>query len=44
MPPVFGLIANHISVALFPVYLFMILFIMTVMYERLLKNHSKIAG
>lgn len=38
MPPVFGLIANHISVALFPVYLAAILTVMAWMHERLLKR------
>ena len=38
MPPVFGLIANHISVALFPVYLAVILTVMAWMHERLLKR------
>lgn len=38
MPPVFGLIANHISVALLPLYLLFILALMAVMYERLLKR------
>lgn len=37
MPPLFGLIANHISVALFPGYLFVVLLVMLVMYEVLLK-------
>lgn len=37
MPPVFGLIANHISVTLFPVFLLLILLLMWTMYERLLK-------
>ena len=37
MPPVFGLIANHISVSLFPVFLGVILLLMFVMYQRLLK-------
>ncbi len=36
MPPVFGLIANHISVALLPVYLVILLGWMAVMHERLL--------
>lgn len=40
MPPVFGLIANHISVALFPVYLVVILMIMIVMHELLVKKTS----
>lgn len=38
MPPLFGLIANHINVALLPVYLFAILFFMIIMYELLLKK------
>ena len=36
MPPLFGLIANHISVALFPVFLGAILLLMFVMYQKLL--------
>ena len=35
MPPVFGWIANHIGVALFPIYLLAALVVMIVMYERL---------
>ena len=35
MPPFFGLIANHISIALFPVFLLVILVLMAVMHERL---------
>lgn len=38
MPPLFGLIANHISVALLPGYLLGILVLMVVMYERLVKK------
>jgi len=38
MPPLFGLIANHISVGLLPVYLCVILVLMVVMYERLVKK------
>ena len=38
MPPVFGLIANHITVALLPVYLFIILILMFVMHEALTKK------
>jgi len=37
MPPVFGLIANHITVALLPVYLLGILLLMAVMHEKMLK-------
>ena len=38
MPPIFGLIANHISAALFPVYLLVILALMFVMHELLIKR------
>ena len=38
MPPLFGLIANHISISLFPFYLLVILVLMFVMHERLLKK------
>lgn len=38
MPSVFGVIANHISVALLPMYLCVILVVMVVMYERLVRN------
>ena len=34
-PPVFGLIANHISASLLPVYFGIILFVMAIMCERL---------
>ncbi len=37
MPPLFGLIANHISVALMSVYLLAILVLMVLMHEKLLK-------
>lgn len=37
MPPLFGLIANHIQVSLLPFYLFAILILMVVMHESLLK-------
>ena len=36
MPPLFGLIANHIGVALLPVYLIVILVLMVAMHERLI--------
>ena len=38
MPPIFGIIANHISIALFPLYLFAILALMYVMHEKMLKK------
>lgn len=38
MPPVFGLLANHISVALLPFYLGTVLVLMTLMHERLARK------
>ena len=38
MPPLFGLIANHISVALFPVYIGALTILMAVMFEILNKK------
>lgn len=38
MPSVFGILANHITVALLPMYLCIIFVLMAVMYERLVKN------
>lgn len=38
MPSLFGMIANHINVALLPVYLLAILVIMVIMYEKLMKK------
>ena len=40
MPPLFGLIANHIHVALLPVYLLLILSLMVVMHEKMLRAIS----
>ena len=40
MPPLFGLIANHIHVALLPVYLLLILSLMVVMHEKMLRTIS----
>lgn len=37
MPPLFGLIANHISVTLFPLFLLVILVLMFFMHEKLTK-------
>ncbi len=37
MPPLFGLIANHISVGLYPVYMTVILLLMIVMHERVIR-------
>lgn len=36
MPPIFGFIANHIGVSLFPLYLLIILILMVVMHEKML--------
>ena len=41
MPPLFGLIANHISVGLFPVYMLLILCVMWVMHMQLQKRVKK---
>lgn len=38
MPPIFGLIANHITAALLPLYLLALLVLMFVMHERLNKK------
>lgn len=40
MPPLFGLIANHISVALLPVYLMVVLVCMIFMHEKLNHMHN----
>ena len=40
MPPLFGLIANHIHVALLPVYLLLILGLMVWMHEKMLRTIS----
>ena len=40
MPPLFGLIANHIHVALLPVYLLLILGLMVYMHEKMLRSIS----
>lgn len=38
MPPIFGLLANHISVALYPFYLLVLLVLMILMHEQLQKR------
>ena len=38
MPPIFGFIANHVSVSLFPVYLLAILILMAAMHEKMLSK------
>lgn len=38
MPPIFGLLANHISIALFPVFLLVILLLMFGMHEKLCRD------
>lgn len=44
MPPLFGLIANHITVSLFPLYLLAILILMIFMHEALLRRSGRVAG
>ena len=36
MPPIFGVVANHIGVALMPLYLAVILIVMIFMHEKML--------
>ena len=38
MPPLFGLIANHISIGLFPIFLLVALAMMVLMHERLVRR------
>lgn len=42
MPPLFGLIANHVSINFYPLYLLVIFIVMFVMYEKLVKIKNKI--
>ena len=44
MPPLFGLIANHITVSLLPIYLLILLVLMVIMHERLTKKAPILAG
>ena len=44
MPPLFGLIATHIHVALFPFYLLAILIVMAVMHEALVRATGRRGG
>lgn len=43
MPPLFGLIANHVTVALLPVYLLILLAVQVGMHERLLSKERRAA-
>jgi len=43
MPPLFGLIANHINIALFPAFLLFSLIVMVAMYERVLRKDRRCA-
>ena len=40
MPPLFGLLANNITPALFPFYLLVLLVLMVVMHEQLVRKTS----
>lgn len=42
MPPLFGLLANNISITLFPFVIFTILVLMIIMHEKLVKKTKKI--
>lgn len=44
MPPLFGLIANSISIGLLPLYLLILLGIMTVSHETLAKRRQNISS
>lgn len=44
MPPVFGFLANHISVSLFPVFLLAILVLMVAMHEKMLPKVRENTG
>ena len=41
MPPLFGIIAQNISAGLLPVYLLLLLIVMTLMHEIMIKKTSK---
>lgn len=41
MPPFFGLIANHITIALFPVLIAVILVLMVTMHEMMMRQFKK---
>ncbi len=40
MPPLFGLIANHIDISLLPIYLLVLLLVMVVFHERLVRRFN----
>ncbi len=42
MPPLFGVIANHTTIALFPYYLLVILILMGYMHEMLQKETGRV--
>lgn len=42
MPPLFGLIANHIDIGLLPAYLLILLVLIIVMHEKLVKLKTKV--
>lgn len=44
MPPVFGFIANHISISVFPIYLLIILLCMAAMHEKMLSKVKQNQG
>lgn len=41
VPPLFGIIANHISIALLPTFILLLLIMITMMYEMLLNKTLK---
>ncbi len=41
MPPLFGVIAEHITISLLPIYLFALLLLMLTMHETVIRNKEK---
>ena len=42
MPPLFGFIAEYISISLFPVFLIVLLVVMFIMHEVVIKKTKKV--
>jgi len=41
MPPLFGIIANYVNIALLPIYLLLLLFVMYISHHKLSKNKTE---
>ncbi len=44
MPPLFGLLANHLTVAIFPAFMAVLLVLMVLMHERIMRNKKPSGG